>query len=78
MVNYKMKAIEQKITKDMTMGEIMTRFPEAVEVLFGIGLGCAMCHGASFETVEQGCKVHGMTDNEIDELVKKLNEKVNK
>jgi len=68
----------EKINKSMAIAEIMARYPESVEVLFGIGLGCVMCHGASFETVEQGCKVHGMNDKEIDKIVKQLNDKVNK
>jgi hypothetical protein len=33
-------------------------------------MGCPM---AMEETVEQGCKAHGMSDKEIDELLKKVN-----
>jgi len=44
--------------------------------VFEIGLGCAMCHGAAYETIEEGCKAHGMKDKDIEKVVKKLNEKI--
>ncbi len=50
---------------------------ETVEILTDIGLHCIGCFASQFETLEQGCKGHGMSDNEIDELIGKLN-KINK
>ena len=70
--------MKKKINKNMTFTEVMEINSEAGELLFSKGLGCAMCHGASFETIEQGCKIHGMTDKQIDKLIEELNEKVNK
>ena len=37
------------------------------------GLHCIGCQMAAFETLEQGAAVHGMTKNEIEEMIKKLN-----
>ncbi len=55
-----------KITKKSRMSEILKKNPEAAEILFSAGMG---------EILEDGCKAHGMSDKEIDELVKKLNRK---
>jgi hybrid cluster-associated redox disulfide protein len=38
------------------------------------GLGCVFCPAAGAETIEQGCKVHGLNEEQIDKLIKELNE----
>ena len=65
-----------KITKNTKLAELAAN-RNAAEVLFDIGLHCIGCFASQFETLEQGCKGHGMSDKEIDELIKKLN-KINK
>ena len=64
-----------KVTKKTKINELLIKKPELAGVLFYSGLGCVGCHMSSYETIEQGCKVHGMSDNEIDKLIKMLNEK---
>lgn len=59
-----------KITKKMTIGNIIKKYPKAGEILFKEGLMCVMCGMAQNETLEQGTAVHNI---DIDELVKKLN-----
>ena len=49
-----------KISKDMTIGEIVKKFPESVEVLMSFGMGCVGCPSAQAETIEQAAMVHGM------------------
>jgi len=63
-----------KITKDTNIGEIVEKYPEAIEVLTGFGVQCVGCHVSSFESLEIGFKNHGMDDKKIEEAVKKLNE----
>ena len=65
-----------KITKDMTLGEIVMKYPEAAEVMMKHGLHCVGCHMAAWETVEQGAASHGMTKKEIDKMLKEMNEAV--
>jgi len=48
----------------------------AVEILSDFGLHCVSCFGSQFENLEQGCKGHGMSDEEINELIEKLNKVV--
>jgi hybrid cluster-associated redox disulfide protein len=64
-----------KITKDTSLFELSTS-PEAAEIMMDIGLHCLGCSASRFETVGQGCRGHGMSDKEINELVEKLNKVV--
>ncbi|MFH1592629.1 MAG: iron-sulfur cluster assembly scaffold protein [Candidatus Woesearchaeota archaeon] len=67
-----------KITKETNLGEIVVKCPEAIGVLFEFGVHCAGCHVAEFETLEHGFKAHGMSDEEIDKAVEKINEMIEK
>ncbi|AHM57579.1 hypothetical protein EAL2_808p00720 (plasmid) [Peptoclostridium acidaminophilum DSM 3953] len=62
-----------KITKDMTIGELVRDFPEAIKVLFDFGMGCVGCPSAQVETIEEACGVHGLN---MDELLSALNASV--
>lgn len=64
----------EKITKDMNLGEVVFNYPALAEVLLDYGLHCVGCFASSFDTIEMGAKVHGMTNEEIDEMVTRLNE----
>ena len=64
-----------KITKKTLMSEILEKKPEAAKLLIEAGMHCVGCPMAMQETLEQGCKAHGMNKKQIDELVKKLNKK---
>lgn len=62
----------KKITKKTKFSEILDN-NKAAEALFEAGLYCVGCPAAMMETLEQGCKAHGMTKKQIDELIFKLN-----
>ncbi|MBP7708406.1 DUF1858 domain-containing protein [Candidatus Pacearchaeota archaeon] len=55
----------------MNIGEILKKHPEAREKLMLLGLGCAGCHFAAFDTLENGANIHGM---DVDELLEELND----
>lgn len=57
------------ITKDMIIGEVLDKHPEAAEVFLSMGMHCLHCPSARGETIEQACQVHG---ENADELVKKI------
>ena len=67
-----------KITKDLTLGEVVSKYPKAVEPMLKRGMHCVGCHVAAFETVEQGAKAHGMNEKEIKEMLKEMNKAVEK
>ncbi len=68
----------EEITKDMTIGDVLNKYPETAEVLFEAGIHCVGCPMAGHETIEQGLHVHGLDEKQIEEVVKKLNEKITK
>src|SRR3989344_3487844 len=67
------KQVKQIITKGMTIGDVVAKYPSSVEVLLSAGVHCVGCHVSYSETLEQGFKGHGMTDEEIDAVIVKLN-----
>ncbi len=60
----------KKITKDMTIFELMDENPVAGEVLAKKGLFCGGCPMAMMETIEMGAVAHGVNP---EELIKELN-----
>ncbi len=66
------------ITKDMIIGQFAEQYPVLVDVLIeDYGFHCIGCGMSGLETLEQGAAVHGMTNKEIKEMVKNLNELAN-
>jgi hybrid cluster-associated redox disulfide protein len=63
--------MNQVITKEMGISDVIQKYPELVPVFIQHGLGCIGCAMAHFETIEQGAAAHGMN---IDNLMKDLNE----
>jgi len=63
----------RKITKDMVILEVLQKYPETFDIFMDHEIGCAMCHAAEFETIEQGISSHGI---DVDKFVELLNEKV--
>jgi hybrid cluster-associated redox disulfide protein len=61
------------ITKEMTIGQVIEKHPEALPVFLGHGLGCVGCAVARFENIEQGAKAHGI---DVEALIADLNEVV--
>lgn len=66
-----------KITRQMTIEEILGMFPYKAQRLSqeitNAGLHCVGCHAAVWETLEAGMYTHGKTDEQIDELARRLN-----
>lgn len=66
----------QKITKDSTIGDIVKNHPSCIEVLLSYGVHCVGCHVSYEESLEQGFRGHGLSDEEISEAVEKLNQTI--
>jgi iron-sulfur cluster assembly accessory protein len=71
----------QKITKNMTIGSILEKYPEHAfklsEVMAAAGLHCVGCGAATFETLEQGVQVHGFDNSVLNNLIVDLNAVLN-
>lgn len=61
-----------KITKDMTIGELLRSNPKSAQILMNFGMGCVGCPSAQMETLEEASQVHGMNVNELVEALEKL------
>ena len=59
-----------EFNKDTTIGEILEKAPEKVEILLNAGMHCIGCPASQMETIEEACDVHGI---DVDEIVEKLN-----
>jgi hybrid cluster-associated redox disulfide protein len=57
------------ITKEMTIEEVVSQFPETMMVFMRHGLHCVGCHVSAFESIEEGAMAHGInTDALVDDL----------
>ena len=59
------------ITKEMTMGELLSIDRGVAVVLMDAGMHCIGCPSSIGESLEEACMVHGI---EVDELLKNINE----
>ena len=64
-----------RITKKMSLAEVIMEFPETAAVFQKHGLHCIGCAVAAYESVEQGALAHGI---DPDSLVRDLNEATKK
>jgi iron-sulfur cluster assembly accessory protein len=69
---------KKNIHRQMTIEQILSMFPTKAQRLSqeitNAGLHCVGCHAATWETLEVGMYGHGKKDDEINHLVKKLND----
>ena len=61
------------ITKDMTIGEIVEKHPNAADLMANFGLHCMGCHTNPFETLESGVLSHGFSSDDLNMLLTELN-----
>jgi hybrid cluster-associated redox disulfide protein len=58
------------ISKNSNLGELISDYPHLAQTLVNdYHLHCATCFAASFETLEEGAKAHGLSDEEIDDMI---------
>lgn len=65
------------VTKDMTIGEVVAKYPESAEIMLGYGLHCVGCHINPYESIEAGAYGHGMSPETIEQMVAEINEAIN-
>lgn len=63
------------ITKNMSITEILQKYPETIETFSKYNLGCVGCFAASFESLEAGLNAHGI---DVETFLKEINEKISK
>lgn len=60
----------QAIDKQMSIADVVQKYPQTIEVFLRHGLMCFGCAIARFENIEQGAMAHGI---DVPALVKDLN-----
>ncbi|MDO9081367.1 MAG: DUF1858 domain-containing protein [Desulfuromonadales bacterium] len=58
------------INKEMTIEEIIQRYPQTIPIFARFGLECVGCQIASYEALEHGAGVHHV---DVEQLLKELN-----
>ena len=61
------------ISRDLPILEITDKSPKAVELLSMYGLHCTNCFFNGQDTLENGAKMHGMNDQDIDLMIEEIN-----
>ncbi|WP_407312682.1 DUF1858 domain-containing protein [Desulfosporosinus sp. SB140] len=61
------------ITGDMSITEIVEKYPKTADILLSYGMHCFGCMAARFENLEQGALAHGI---DVQRLLKDLNASV--
>ena len=64
---------EQYVNGKTLIGEIVTRSPEAIEILLSIGMHCLGCPASRNESLEEACMVHGIP---AEQVIDAINEKI--
>jgi hybrid cluster-associated redox disulfide protein len=69
----KVHIMSDEIKKEMTIAEVVMKWPETAGTFMEWGLHCYGCAVARYENIEQGALAHGISP---DDLVKALNETI--
>jgi hybrid cluster-associated redox disulfide protein len=68
---------KKEINKDILIGELVESYPNLASILVEkYDFHCIGCMAAGMETLEQGARVHGMNQKEIDKMIKYLKTQV--
>ena len=57
------------VTKDMVVGEIISKYPDAAFALMRCGMGCISCPASQAESLQDASMVHGMNADEVVDYV---------
>ena len=58
-----------EVNEKTLIGEIVSKHPEAVEVLLSIGMHCLGCPASQAESLEEACMVHGFDPAVVTEAI---------
>ena len=66
------------LTRTTNIAEIVENCPEALPFLAEYGLFCINCFLNRFDNLETGAKIHRMSDEQIDKMIKEINTELKK
>lgn len=66
--------LQSHISKDILIGDLIRKYPAAIEVVGRYGIHCVGCHVSKFEALGMGLKAHGYSDEEVDNIIREVND----
>ena len=63
--------MKNKISKDLTIGEILELNPDSPAIFMGFGMHCFSCPLSRMETIEEAAAAHGVS---VELMLEKLND----
>ena len=70
----KAKQVQPSIDASMNVLEIIALHPEASDILAAYGLHCHNCVFSTMDSLDEGARAHGLTDDDIENIVHDLTE----
>ena len=67
------KSINQKITAEMSIEEVATKYPQTIKVFFRHGMQCTGCYICGFHSIAESAKEYGV---ELEPLLNDLNDAI--
>ena len=64
---------EQYVNGETLIGEIVTKYPETVDILLSIGMHCLGCPASRSESLQDACAVHGIP---AEQVIDAINERI--
>ncbi len=64
---------EKFVSPDLTIGELVAKYPEAVPKLQSYGIHCVGCGAANYESISQGLYGHGFSQEDVTKIIGELN-----
>jgi len=74
----KQKNSNEGITKEMNFAEVLEKYPQTAAIMMNHGLHCIGCHIAAYESIEQGCMAHGMSEQDLKKMIDEMNMAIKK
>lgn len=66
--------MNNKIKRDTNVYELISTYPDTVEILIEYGIPCASCHFSSYDTLQDSFVEFGLDEEDIADLLTELNE----
>lgn len=66
------------LSKGTILSEVTEQSPRTAELLSEYGLHCVNCFASTFDTLETGAQVHGMSDEELEQMIEEINQQLYK
>lgn len=66
------------VNDEMIIGDILSKLPEAAEIMESYGLHCTSCSVNAFEPVKAGAMAHGIPEKTVDKMISEINKLADK